>query len=189
MNKVIDLVREFALLHEERFRNGGALPAPREQRWEELARFCSRMLSLRGRADAVGGRGWTRASLRVPAEVDMFFQCRGEYYVAQLVNLSRGGIFLGSPVLMPVGSPLALFLTSLGRQPILETRGQVVWTTERGLTSSALPPGMGVRFVEISDPLARQIEAFVFETLESRLARWDLTAVDPRLDLGPPSAC
>lgn len=189
MNRVIELVREFALLQEERFRNGGALPASREERWEELAGFCSRMLSLGGQANAVGGGGWTRASLRVPAEVDMFFQCRGEYYAGQLVNLSRGGIFLGSPALMAVGSPLQLFLTNLGRAALLETRGEVVWTCEKSLPSSTLPRGMGVRFVEFSDPLARQMEAFVFETLESRLAKLDLTAVDPRLFLGPRSAC
>jgi Tfp pilus assembly protein PilZ len=175
---VLDLVQEFARLQEERWRSGGALlPAAREERWQELAAFCHRVLTVGGAEAARRERDWTRASLRVPADVDMIFQHRGEYYSGQLVNLSRGGIFLGSTVLLPTGSPLVLLFSNLGREPLLEARGEVVWTHDRNRGPANLPRGMGVRFVE-SDSIARQLEGFVFETLERRLVGLDLALLD-----------
>ena len=189
MKTVLDLIREFSSLTDEKAANGGKLLPAFEARWNELRAFYELVLAENGyvirpvtrRGEAPPeGRFLSRSFLRVPAEMELFFQFKGEYYTGQLLNLGRGGAFLASETLFPLGSRLVMHLSNIagGREALLEATGEVMWSAETRVAESDLPRGMGIQFIE-PHKVERKLETFVLETLERRFSRVDPNAVDP----------
>ncbi|PRQ09637.1 PilZ domain-containing protein [Enhygromyxa salina] len=70
-------------------------------------------------------------------------------------DLSRGGVFVHSAELLPVGSLIELRFTILVEDlTVIEAVAKVVRHSRR-------PQGMGVEFVSLSDQMARQIDALL----------------------------
>jgi uncharacterized protein (TIGR02266 family) len=191
MKTVLDLIGEFAALHDEKVRCGGTLSPGKERRWLELKNFYellmaqnglkSRPVTRRFSADDIRRRITSRDRLRVPAELDMVLRYQGEYQTVQVLNISRGGVFLGAETLYPVGSQLTLFVANAhrGGQALFEADGKVAWVTERGVAESDLPRGMGIRFVGSQEKIRQELDLFVIDTLERRLSGVDAMALAP----------
>lgn len=192
MKTVLDLVGEFASINDEKVRCGGKLPPDWERRWSELKGFYELLmarnggsrpnLSRRFSAGDIRLRVRDRERLRVPSELDVVLKCSEGYYAGRVVNLSHGGAFVTSHVVLPADSKVVLFLSNpyLGKASLFEAEGDVIWASE-GAAGEELSRGMGVRFEPDRGPgsVHYQLDCIVIDTLEKLLSGVDCTAITP----------
>ena len=191
MKTVLDLIGEFATLNDAKIRRGGRLDPEEERRFADLKDFydllmtrtgpAPRRVTRRFSAEDVLAKVAARERLRVPLETEMLFSVEGEFHAGLAVNLSRGGLFLSAPSLPPVDSPVTIYLSSPGAidHALIETPARVVWVTERGISSSLLPPGMGVSFVSKRGLVENYLDAMVVDSLVRHLSGVDATSLAP----------
>ena len=182
MKDVLDLLEEFCRLDDAKTRSRGRLPPLSESRWRDLKSLYDRLMSRETRKinpttpqfepDDIRQRIKNRKRLRIRTNMDGFFRYEGNVLPSRLVNLSRGGLFLGSNVLLEKGSLITVYLPNLGGDygELFETQAEVVWAT-RGIPESGLPRGMGVRFHEIGRIAAEQLDSFIIESLQKQLEK------------------
>ena len=123
MNTVLDLIGEFGLLNDAKGIWGEKFPPESERRWRELKDFYDLLMSKSGigprpvtrrfTAKEVEEKVTARERLRVPLENEMIFRAGSEFHAAMGVNLSRGGVFLTSPVILPIHTKLNVYLSYL----------------------------------------------------------------------------
>ncbi len=191
MKTVLDLIGEFAVLNDAKVMWGGTLPRDAEQRWEELKDFYDLLMSKSGivprpvsrqfSAKDVEARVTSRERLRVPLEMDMVFQAGGEFYTAKGVNVSRGGLYLSSSLVLPAQSSLTVYLSSteVTHESLLEAPGEVVWSNDRPLDRASLPPGMGISFTLQEGIIERHLDAMVIDSLVRHLSGVDANGLAP----------
>ncbi len=180
MKSELDLVREFSELNEAKVDSWGILPVASEKRFRELKAYFDDLM-LRRSSDripfldrhetfeirsAVTGR----LRLRIPAAMSLFFCHDDAYAPARSVNLSRGGLFLGSDVTLPRGDRMTLYMPNLGRgyESLFETTVDVVWAAR---DARAANRGMGVRFQDLRPEAAEQLDDFVVAFLRDRISK------------------
>lgn len=191
MKTILDLVGEFAVLNDAKVQQGGTLPQEDEKRFQELKGFYDLLMSHTGIAPRRVTRRFSAADvlakvtarerLRVPLETEMIFESDGELFAGLVVNISRGGVFLSSGQLLPVRSPVTIYLTSPDavNQALIETPGKVVWVTPDGITDAMLPAGMGVNFVSKKGLIENYLDAMVIDSLVRHLSGVDANALAP----------
>jgi hypothetical protein len=191
MKTILDLIGEFASLNDAKVRDGGRLEPGEERRFAELKDFydllmahtglTARRVRRRFSADDVLNKVTARERLRVPLETEMIFSARGEFHAGLAVNLSRGGLFLSARQLLPINSPVTIYLSSPDAidHALIETPARVVWVAERGVSNSLLPPGMGVSFVAKKGRVETYLDAMVVDSLVRRLSGVDATSLAP----------
>jgi hypothetical protein len=191
MKTVLDLIGEFALLNDAKVMWGGRLPDEAERRWEELKDFydllmshCGvgpRPVSRRFSAKDVREKVTSRERLRVPLEADMIFSAGGEFHAAKGLNVSRGGLYLSSPMILPANSTVTVYLASpdVTHESLLEARGEVVWSTLEVASQAAFPPGMGVSFTTQENVLEQHLDAMVIDSLVRHLSGVDANCLAP----------
>jgi len=110
-----------------------------------------------------------RRDRRVPLRVQVFvrnkeFEGTIFFYSA---NISTGGIFLESDLLFDVGTEFLLEFTLPLHPGFIRAKGVVVWVTRPGVIGQERsdPPGMGIKFVEISDEDRKKLEEFIARKL------------------------
>ena len=189
MKTVLDLIGEFAALNDAKVRCKGTLPGSNEQRWFELKSFYDLLMEKNGLAKRPVTKRFTtsdikkritsRDRLRVPVELEMVLQIGEDYLTVQVINISRGGVFLASDHVYPAGTKLVLYIANAygGSKALFEAEGEVAWISEFGVKESNLPKGMGVRFLGDQDEVRHQLDSFVLETLEMRLSGIDANAL------------
>ena len=64
-------------------------------------------------------------------------------------NVTRGGLFLASRNVHPVGALIDFEIQLVGGQVALAGRGKVTWVKEFDASQPSRPYGMGVQFVSI----------------------------------------
>lgn len=101
-----------------------------------------------------------RAHDRIPYSVEVKFRTTSSFLFAYSVNLSKGGIFLETDNLLPVGSELTLKLR-IGTAGVYDVRGRVSWVRERSDEPGARPPGIGVQFHDLDDAIGSVIDQLV----------------------------
>jgi hypothetical protein len=191
MKTILDLIAEFAVLNDAKVRSSGALPPVEEARFRELKGFydlimantgvAPRNVTRRFSAEDVLEKVTARERLRVPIESEMIFEVGGELNAGLVVNLSRGGIFLSARALLPVESRMTMYLATPDavNHALIETPAQVVWATERGISESLLPSGMGLSFVDKKGLVERYLDAMVIDALVRHLSGVDANALAP----------
>jgi hypothetical protein len=191
MKTILDLIGEFAFLNDAKVQRGGMLPEEEEKRFQELKGFYDLLMSHTGistrrvtrrfSAEDVLAKVTARERLRVPLETEMVFEVDGELFAGLVVNLSRGGVFLSAGQILPVKSPVTIYLASPDAvdQALIETPGRVVWATERGIAGSMLPAGMGVNFVSKRGLVENYLDAMVVDSLVRHLSGVDANALAP----------
>jgi uncharacterized protein (TIGR02266 family) len=191
MKTVLDLIGEFAALGDAKARSGGTLPPGSERRWNELKSFydllmaqnglTKRPVSKRFTSKDIGKRvkSWDR--LRVPVQLEMAVRVGDDYHSIHVINVSRGGVFVSSDRIYPVGTQLILYVANAygGDEAMFEAESEVVWLSECGIPESGLPRGMGLRFLGDQEAVLHQLDSFVLETLELRLSGLDANALAP----------
>jgi hypothetical protein len=191
MKTILDLIAEFATLNDAKVQRGGRLDPDEERRFAELKDFYDllmahtgltpRRVSHRFSARDVLSKVTSRERLRVPLETEMIYSVEGEFHAGLAVNVSRGGLYLSSRQLLPVNSPLTIYISCPDAidQALIETPAKVVWVAQRGVSTSLLPPGMGVSFVSKKNLVESYLDAMVVDSLVRHLSGVDATALAP----------
>lgn len=182
LKDVLDLLEEFCQLNDAKTRSKGRLPSPSENRWRDLKALYDRLMSRHVRkeipttsqfaSDDIRQRIKHRKRLRIRTEIEAFFCYGDNFLTSRLVNLSHGGLYLSSNVLLDRGSLITLYLPNLGSDygELFETEGEVVWTT-RGIPESGLARGMGIRFRKMSGIAAEQLDSYIIESLQKQIEK------------------
>lgn len=67
------------------------------------------------------------------------------------INISTGGVFIESGRILPEGTELTVKFKLPDSDSIIVAKARVAWTNEPGsLRKTALPPGMGLQFIDLS---------------------------------------
>jgi type IV pilus assembly protein PilZ len=97
---------------------------------------------------------------RASITLEVQFRTTGSFLVSYSLNLSKGGLFLDTPELLPVGSRLAVSFVIPGADLTIETDAEVMWVRS-SVSDEGLPPGMGLRFEHLEDRLGALIDRIV----------------------------
>ncbi len=98
-----------------------------------------------------------RAVRRVDLEVGIGFHSESNFYTGFSGDISEGGLFVATYDLLPVGTEVNLSFWLPDGQEVT-TRGRVAWVRR---AQGEQPPGMGIRFVALSDEARDAIGRFV----------------------------
>ncbi len=191
MKTILDLIAEFATLNDAKVRQGGRLSPDEERRFAELKDFydllmahtglAPRRVTRRFSAEDVLSKVTARERLRVPLETEIIFSACGEFHAGLAVNVSRGGLYLSAREILPVDASITIFLSTPDAidEALIETPAKVVWAAERGISTSLLPPGMGVSFVAKKGLVENYLDAMVIDALVRQLSGVDAASLAP----------
>lgn len=112
--------------------------------------------------DTTGRRAHERARLALQVS----YRSAGSFLISYTVDLSRGGLFLETAQLLPVGSALDLTLQVPGAPPWM-VHGAVVWLQE--VAAPGRPVGMGIQFQDLEKDFGDLIDTLVRQFLGLRL--------------------
>lgn len=101
-----------------------------------------------------------RESDRVDVEAEITFVSENNFYQGFSENISEGGLFVVTYVQRKCGEVITVRFTLPGIERTLEARAEVRWV-RAGDPYRHLPPGLGVRFIELSADDRSIVERFV----------------------------
>lgn len=101
-----------------------------------------------------------RTHARFTVDLDVTLASDHNFYAGFAENLSAGGIFVATHKVLPVGELLTLSIRLPGSARPIEGTGEVRWVREYSERSN-VPPGLGLRFVEIVPGGVEAIEQFL----------------------------
>lgn len=84
-----------------------------------------------------------RVSPRAPLNIAVNYSSRDIFFSSPMVNISKGGIFVRTENLLPIGSVLKLEFSLPDQTSPIRGYGRVVWSQKPGDNK---PPGLGIRF-------------------------------------------
>jgi uncharacterized protein (TIGR02266 family) len=100
-----------------------------------------------------------REHSRFSVDLDVTVGSDHNFYAGFAENLSAGGVFIATHKLKPVGSKIECSI-NLPDGVQMRALGEVRWVRIFNETSDT-PPGMGVRFIDVSPEAVASIEAFL----------------------------
>lgn len=107
-----------------------------------------------------------RSSNRAPLKAAVSLVSQDNFYTGLTRDISSGGVFVSSPKLFPIGTPVTLRLTlAPGKQEVI-INGEVRWLRKANLGAN-MPRGMGVAFEGLDPRLGQKISRFVKTKRES----------------------
>lgn len=102
-----------------------------------------------------------REQPRIDVQVEVTMESDHNFYTGLTSNISEGGLFVATHFLLPVGSRLQVRMTVPGRDQPIDALVEVRWLREGRFAD--LPPGMGLRFVEMDPDCIHVISRFAQE--------------------------
>lgn len=101
-----------------------------------------------------------RAHPRYSVDLDVSLGSDHNFYAGFTENLSEGGVFVATHLIKPVGERLELTIHLPDSDAVIRGLGEVRWLRTYSEQSN-VPPGMGVRFVELEPGSLEAIERFL----------------------------
>ncbi len=101
-----------------------------------------------------------RADPRVRVELNIEFGSEHNFYAGFVENLSAGGVFIATYNILAVGEVIEFELGLPDSEVPVKGTGEVRWTREPR-EGSDMQPGLGIRFLSLSDESNKIIERFV----------------------------
>ena len=101
-----------------------------------------------------------RAYPRASVSLDIGLTSEHNFWSGLTMNISEGGVFVATHQSVPVGTLLSLSLTIPDGYPAIVALGEVCWTRPYG-GDDDVPPGIGVRFVDVADADLSRVRRFV----------------------------
>jgi len=162
------LLRAFLALDKRR-KAGGLSPAEMT-RWSQLKTALNK--HFEPHVDEKHAK--SRQSVRVPLDLNVAFESRGEVRKCLMKNLSAGGIFVATEAPLPLGTPfnVRIHIERTGEE--IELPGEVV-SVGASVDLSAEQHGMGIRFVNLSDAQREQVAELSEQAMKRAIER----AADP----------
>jgi uncharacterized protein (TIGR02266 family) len=105
---------------------------------------------------------------RAPVSVEVQYRTKGSFLVSYSLNLSKGGIFLETSDLCPIGTDLTVRFTIPGNERLIETQAKVMWV-RRKTSDDGLPPGLGLQFDLLEKDIGKIIDNLVQDFAGVRL--------------------
>lgn len=102
----------------------------------------------------------TRQFERASVAVEVHYRTAGSFLVSYSLNLSKGGLFLETNDLLPVGTKLSVRFTIPGALESIDAKASVMWV-RRGISTDGSPPGLGLAFRDLDDNIGKQIDELV----------------------------
>lgn len=102
----------------------------------------------------------TRRFNRVPVSLEVQYRTKGSFLVSYSLNLSKGGIFLETSDLYPIGTELTVRFEVPGNDRPIETSARVMWV-RRKTSEEGLPPGLGLQFHMLEENIGKIIDNLV----------------------------
>ena len=97
---------------------------------------------------------------RVDVDLEVQYQPVPEFLTASSMNISIGGVYICTPQPQPRDREILLRFTLPGVAHPLQISGIVVWSNQ-GTSRSPFPPGMGIKFLNVTDTDANLLVDFV----------------------------
>jgi uncharacterized protein (TIGR02266 family) len=97
---------------------------------------------------------------RAPLSLEVSYRTKGSFLVSYSLNLSKGGLFLETQELLPVGTSLRVSFRVPGALDPIETDATVMWV-RREVSEDGLPPGLGLQFEALEERLGAVIDGLV----------------------------
>lgn len=101
-----------------------------------------------------------RNAPRFKVELDVSLGSDHNFYVGFVENMSGGGVFIATHMLKAVGDVFELAVHLPNSDAVVKGVGEVRWIREYSERSN-VPPGMGVRFIQLEPGCAEMIEQFL----------------------------
>ena len=112
-------------------------------------------VGIQSGAEHASQRRNRRATLRTAIDL----RSASNLYTGFTQNVSSGGVFVATHHIVPIGSHIELELSfAEAGGPVIQATGEVRWVREE---SSGAEPGMGLRFVKLSEEHQRWLDQFV----------------------------
>jgi uncharacterized protein (TIGR02266 family) len=108
-----------------------------------------------------------RSALRINVEYQVEMMTVGDFQKAYIRNISGGGLFVETANLAPLHTKVKLQLTLPNETQPISISGEISWINPR--RTAAVPQGVGVKFLDLSEPHRRKIQKFVNMSLETAL--------------------
>jgi uncharacterized protein (TIGR02266 family) len=97
---------------------------------------------------------------RFGVDLDVTMSSDHNFYAGFAENISSGGLFIATHVLKPAGEKLEISVNLPDRPRPIRCIGEVRWVREYSERSN-VPPGLGIRFLDLPAEDATAIEQFV----------------------------
>ena len=92
----------------------------------------------------------------------MTFSSEHNFYTGLTHDISEGGLFLATHNLLPVGELVNLTFTLPDAPQPFQAAAEVKWVRDTQATRDRdLPPGMGLKFLELSQQASEMIARFL----------------------------
>jgi uncharacterized protein (TIGR02266 family) len=162
MSDMPGLLRAFLALDKRR-KAGGLSPADMA-RWSDLKSALNRHFE----PDAKERHVKSRESVRVPLDLNVNFESRGEIRECLMKNLSAGGIFVATESPLPIGTPFNVRIRIERSGEEIELPGEVV-SVGVNASMSREQHGMGIRFAHLTEEQARLVAEFSEEAMKKAI--------------------
>lgn len=90
---------------------------------------------------------------RLPVQISITSSTVDVFLDSQIMNLSKGGVFVRADITLPLGSEVDFTFTLPESDRVVQASGVVVWSRKAGKKPSESfpehPPGMGIQFRKI----------------------------------------
>ena len=124
-------------------------------------------MDARARAEAIPSSPAATTSNH-PADLRIRLTCQSvsEFLDRHAADVSRGGIFVRHPEVLPVGRAVRLDLQLADASALLTGEGTIFWTREADPTRAESEPGMGIRFTRLTAQSQRMLSFLLAEKAE-----------------------
>jgi uncharacterized protein (TIGR02266 family) len=107
-----------------------------------------------------------RTHTRHDVELDVGLDAADGIFSGFLENLSQGGAFVATHMVRPVGEVVELSVYTAEGNVLFKGIGEVRWLRNHNEVSD-LPPGMGVKFLELESAARHRMEGFLVQAAAS----------------------
>ena len=111
--------------------------------------------------------GIERSDDRFEHTVEVSVHSEHNFYTSFTQNISSGGLFLATTLIRPIGSIIEFELKLGSGRGQLPMKGEVRWVREPSEYTQDVPPGMGIKFIDLDARIAAKIDQFIEGKRES----------------------
>lgn len=108
-----------------------------------------------------------RQTLRVKTELEISIGTAEELQKLYIKNVSGGGMYVATQSPYPLGTRVAMQVKLPGYSQVQKIEGVVAWINTK--TIGELPPGIGIRFVNLSVTQHQMIQKLIHSALDTAL--------------------
>jgi uncharacterized protein (TIGR02266 family) len=158
---------------DKRRKEGGLSPADMA-RWSDLKSALNRHFE----PGVKEKHAQKRESVRVPLDLNVKFESRGEVRKCLMKNLSSGGIFVATESPLPIGTPFNVRIRIERTGEEVELPGEVV---SIGVSADLAKEkhGMGIRFAHLTEAQTRLVAEFSEEAMKKAVEKGPAAPEDP----------